>query len=147
MWHIELLITTKCYSHMIFKNILTHIIANSEETKRSLLQNLSKYVGADKIKVISNGIHIDKRNVESKPLEKIKKKSWGIVLGNAGRLTAQKDRQYLLEVVRILKKRYLNYTLFIADTDKLKKELDNKIKAFRTVPKVLRVLEKHNMKL
>ena len=130
-------IKNRFINRMIFKNILTHILANSEETKRTILQNLSKYVAADKIKVIYNGIHVEKRAVEFKPLEKIKEKSRGIVLGNAGRLTTQKGQQYLLEVARILKERNLDYTLFIACTGKLKEELNNKIKAYNLEDQVI----------
>jgi glycosyltransferase involved in cell wall biosynthesis len=130
-------IKNRFINRMIFKNILTHIIANSEETKRTILQNLSKYVDADKIKVIYNGIHVGKRDVKVKPLEKINEKSRGIVLGNAGRLTIQKGQQYLLEVAKILKKRNIDYTLFIAGTGKLKDELNNKIKAYNLEDQVI----------
>jgi glycosyltransferase involved in cell wall biosynthesis len=130
-------IKNRLINRTIFKNILTHILANSEETKRTILRNLSKYVDADKIKVIYNGIHVDKRDVKVKPLERIQEKSRGIVLGNAGRLTAQKGQQYLLEVARILKERNLDYTLFIAGTGKLKEELNNKIKAYKLEEQVI----------
>jgi len=130
-------IKNRLINRIIFKNILTHILANSEETKKTILKNLSKDVDADKIKVIYNGIHVEKQEVEFKPLEKIKKKSRGVVLGNAGRLTPQKGQEYLIEVARILKQRNLDYTLFIAGTGKLKKELNNKIKAYQLEDQVI----------
>ena len=40
----------------IFKNVLTHIFANSEETKRTILKHLHPYLDADKIGVVYNGI-------------------------------------------------------------------------------------------
>ena len=40
----------------ILSKILTHIFANSIETKKTILQNLAKYLDADKIGVIHNGI-------------------------------------------------------------------------------------------
>lgn len=113
----------------IFKNFITHIIANSEETKKTVLQNLSSVIDERKIQVIYDGIQVDKlENHEVKLLDAIVSKRKGIVLGNAGRLVSQKQQIHLLDVAVKLKKDNINFTLFIAGKGVLKEELELAIK-------------------
>jgi len=110
---------------IIFKNLLTHIVANSEETKRSILQNLGKYIADEKIKTIYHGIEIESatKNSNSNMLE-IVTKGHGVILGNAGRLTKQKGQQYLIEIAQILNEKGVDFTLFLAGTGELQEELE-----------------------
>jgi glycosyltransferase involved in cell wall biosynthesis len=109
-------------NHLIFKNILTHIVANSEETKRSILQNLSKVIDESKVKTIYHGIEIDSPST-SHELDPVITNAKGIILGSAGRLTRQKGQHHLIEIAKILKKNKLEFTLFIAGTGELEGEL------------------------
>jgi len=118
-------------NHFLFKFILTHIVANSEETKRSILQDLGKFIEKDKVKTIYHGIEIDILNQkENNKLDEIITKSHGIILGNAGRLTLQKGQQHLIEIAKKLKDNKVEFTLFIAGTGDLKPELDNLINKY-----------------
>ncbi len=131
-------IKDRLVNRFIFKNIPTHIIANSEETKRTILQNLSPYIDADRIKVIYNGIDVDEFNGKQyQTIKKIEEKRKGVVIGSAGRLTAQKGQQYLLEVARILKGKGLLFTIFIAGTGELKEELEATIKKYQLEEEVI----------
>lgn len=108
----------------LFSKIATKIIANSEETKRLLLKNLKNSIDPDQVKIIYNGINLD--DIDSKPVvnfQAVDDQKKGLVLGNAGRLTAQKGQSYLLEVAKFLKDRGHTFTLFIAGTGELYDEL------------------------
>ena len=113
----------------IFKNVLTHIFANSGETKKTILTHLSPYIPADKIMVIYNGI---KRKeavpYRGNPLEFIEKNRKGIVIGNAGRLTVQKSQHYFLELAERLKTLDIEFSIFIAGTGELEQQLDLEIR-------------------
>ncbi|MFV0531790.1 MAG: glycosyltransferase [Flavobacteriales bacterium] len=54
---------------IIYKNVLTHIIANSKATKNGILKNLTNYIESHKIKVIYHGIDLKhKVNITNKNL-------------------------------------------------------------------------------
>ena len=109
--------------------VVTHIVANSEETKRTILQNLSEHIRPDKIKVVYNGIKVEDFATEKlTKIERMAKEGKGIILGNAGRLTSQKGQRYLVEVAKKLKDKNLKFTLFIAGSGELKPVLEKQIK-------------------
>lgn len=113
-----------------FSKILTHIIANSEETKRMLLKHLHQTIDEQKIKIVYHGIAI---NTNPSPINSMKinikrKTPEQVILGNAGRLTEQKGQSDLLEVAKILKAKKLNFILYIAGEGELKQILQSKIK-------------------
>jgi len=110
-------------NYVLFKYILTHIIANSEATKGCILQNLGKYIETEKVKTIYHGINTTENNSNNKIAE-ITDKGKGIILGNAGRLTQQKGQKYLIEIANELKERKLDFTLFLAGTGELLEELE-----------------------
>lgn len=114
----------------------TDLIANSQETKRTMLQHLGKYVAADKIAVIYHGIDEQLLADEGKKMPEIVADESTIILGNAGRLTLQKGQQHLIEVAEQLKEQNINFKLYIAGTGELydelkatisKKKLENEI--------------------
>ncbi|PCJ65184.1 MAG: group 1 glycosyl transferase [Bacteroidetes bacterium] len=106
----------------------THLIANSQETKRTMLKHLDGHISAEKIAVIYHGID-ENLLLETGPLlPEIEKKASGIILGNAGRLTAQKGQTHLIEVAEKLKTQGIKFTLFIAGTGELHDELSSLIK-------------------
>jgi len=104
----------------ILKNIVTHIIPNSEETNRMVLSNFDSAEIQKKSKVVYHGI--DLQEYDSRSKEKLVT-SKEILLGNAGRLTLQKGQKYLVEVAEELKKRGLKFKVLIAGEGELKEEL------------------------
>ncbi len=131
-------IKNKFLNRYILSKILTHIFANSFETKKTILQNLAKYLDADKIGVIHNGIDIDKTAIkQAHQLKEIAKKQKGIVLGNMGRLTPQKSQDHLIKIAKLLKERKINFTLFIAGTGSLKEKLENMIQEYNLQEEVI----------
>lgn len=112
----------------LFKHTLTHIVANSEETKRMLLKNLGKHISSEKIKTIYHGIDLSHVNKKVKQLDEIKEKGHGVILGNAGRLTEQKGQEHLIRLARKLKDQKIDFTLFIAGTGERKPVLKKQIR-------------------
>ncbi|RPH68461.1 glycosyltransferase, partial [bacterium] len=109
-------------NRILFRKIVTGIIANSEETKRSLLKNNSELFPADCIKVLYNGIDLKQfYNQEYTPL--IEKKKGTVILGSAGRLSNEKGQQYLIELAILLKKQKLEFKLLIAGDGSMKESL------------------------
>ncbi|MEL6192117.1 MAG: glycosyltransferase [Bacteroidota bacterium] len=113
----------------IFRSILTHIVANSNETKRRLLQNLTDPIIENKVSVVYHGIETkDFLSKNSQIFPAIKEHAKGVILGNAGRLTKQKGQLRLIELAKRLKEKGVDFTLFIAGTGELQAELEEQIK-------------------
>jgi len=105
-------------NRFIYKNLVTEIIANSEEVRRSILHNNPKLFDPQKIRIIYNGIDMVEYNrISSQVL--YKRNNGEIILGNAGRLSEEKGHIYLIELARELKKRNANFKILIAGSGKL----------------------------
>jgi len=110
----------------IFNKILTHIIANSEETKRMILFHQSQYLSSDKVKVIYHGIDFSKVLFKKlMPIKRIGKDKF--VIANAGRLEKQKGQLLLIEIAEYLKNMGLIFKIQIAGTGPLKKHISDVI--------------------
>ncbi|MEI6683342.1 MAG: glycosyltransferase family 4 protein [Bacteroidota bacterium] len=118
-------------NRILFSRVLTHIVANSEATRKTILQNLKPTVDPCKVKVIYHGIDLelfDSRTGKETPAVFLGRP--GIFLGNAGRLTSQKGQQYLVELAHMLKLKNISFTLFIAGTGEMKPELEKLISRY-----------------
>lgn len=119
----------------IFKSCLTHIISNSDETKRQILKYLSPLIPSKKVHTIYHGIEFDDTN--SKEIDYIRNNAKGIILGNAGRLTKQKRQKDLIEIAKLLDKRKIDFTLFIAGEGEERQNLEEEIKRNNLQDKVI----------
>ncbi len=123
-------------NRLLFKWILTGIIANSQQTRHTILQNNPQLFPEDKIRVIYNGISIENPCLlKAPPL--YERHPGEIVLGNAGRLVAQKGQKYLIEIARRLKQRHLKFKLLIAGDGKCLDELKQLVLMHDVVNEVL----------
>lgn len=109
-------------NRFFFRKVLTGIIANSEETKRTLLARNPNLFDKDKIKVIYNGISINKFD-KGETTFKYLLENDEIVLGNAGRLVKQKGQDYLIRLARILKDKGHKFKILVAGEGALRKDL------------------------
>lgn len=117
-------IKSNMVNRYLFGSCLTHIIANSEETKRMILKYLGPVIDLNKVHTVYHGIDVSKIDLSQQiNLTEIKEKGRGLILGNAGRLTAQKGQKHLIDVAVNLKKRGLEFTLFIAGSGEMEEEL------------------------
>lgn len=112
----------------LLKRVVTHIIANSEETKRTILKNQGRNFNKDKVKVIYHGIDLSEYpNSETGQTGSSASEEAEIIIGSAGRLTRQKAQHLLIDTARLLKKRGLRFRMLIAGTGELEEELQHQI--------------------
>jgi glycosyltransferase involved in cell wall biosynthesis len=109
-------------NRMLYSRIITHIIANSEETKRTILQNNRNLFPPEKITVIYNGIDLGQmdRMPATKLCERVKDE---IIIGNAGRLVLQKGQKYLIDMAAVLKKNGYAFKVLVAGDGPLEASL------------------------
>jgi glycosyltransferase involved in cell wall biosynthesis len=112
----------------LFTRVLTHVIANSEETKRTLFKELGPVIPEERVAVISNGI--DLAAFDRRPYRPVFRAPEGrLVLGTVGRLTRQKNQSLLLDVARLLADQEIPFHLLVAGSGEL--EVDLREKAVR----------------
>jgi glycosyltransferase involved in cell wall biosynthesis len=115
-------IRNSIFNRFLFGKVITEIIANSEETKRTILVNNPLLFNAERITVIYNGISLD--GFDNTPEEILfARKNGEIYLGNAGRLEREKGQKQLIDVVAILRSKGYDIKVLIAGEGKLRHEL------------------------
>ena len=110
------------YNRFLFSKIVTNVIANSEATKNTILENNSLLFPSEKIVVLYNGIRIPKK-IERKNVEG----NNPYIIGTAGRLEVQKNLFSLLEIALHLKEKKYNFIIKIAGEGSLNDQLAIKI--------------------
>ena len=116
-------IKSSLLNRFLFGHVVTEIIANSEETKRTVLQNNPTLFDPRKIHVFYNGI--DLKEYDSRPFELLYTRQGDeVIIGNAGRLVYQKGQDMLLDAAAILDAHGVNFKLLIAGDGKLRQELE-----------------------
>lgn len=111
-------------NRFLFRNVLTHVVVNSEEIGRSLSQNNEDWFPKEKLTLIYNGVTPETQHHHEKLY---KKESNELVIGNAGRLTDQKGQVYLIGLAELLKKDNVPFRLLIAGEGELRTQLTNLI--------------------
>jgi glycosyltransferase involved in cell wall biosynthesis len=109
-------------NRLIFRKIVTKIIANSEETKRTILTNNHDLIDPSKITVIYNGINLNEYD-EAKTSLLHTHKNGELIIGNAGRLVKQKGQMYLIDLAFQLKSKGFDFKILIAGEGKLQADL------------------------
>lgn len=109
-------------NRFIYRKIVSGIIANSMETRRTILENNERLIPRNRITIIYNGIDLDVYDRQGEePVYKAR--NGEIVLGNAGRLSEEKGQSYLIDLAAILKSRGYTFKLLIAGEGKLESRL------------------------
>jgi len=110
----------------LLKNIVTDIIANSEETKKTILMHNAQLFNPQKITVIYNGI--DLTNFPRKDVVKNQyKQRCEISIGNIGRLDKQKAQHFFIDLSLQLHQLGIEHKIKIAGDGPLKEKLLNEI--------------------
>jgi len=107
-------------NRFLYGKCLTHILANSEMTKRTILKNNPDLFPAGKITVIYNGIRTENYRYQSF-------KNEVPVVGNIGRMVYQKRQDILIDVAEILKQRGIPCKFRIGGDGILMKVLQQKV--------------------
>jgi len=115
-------VKNKFLNRYIFKNWVTDILANSQATKATILQNNPDLFPKEKIKVIYN--HIDVQEFLSRGSSpKITRNNDEIIIGNLGRLSYQKNQKFLIDLSKKLSQQHINHKIYIGGTGELEAEL------------------------
>ncbi len=120
----------------LLKEVVTHIIANSEETKRTILYNNPGIFDKDKIRVIYNGIDLHKYDKQKVNVTYKKQGSNALVIGNAGRMVKQKGQKMLIDIAIGLEKRNIDFKLLIAGDGKLRDQLEEYAKRENVIDRI-----------
>ncbi len=109
-------------NRLLFRHIVTAVIANSKETKRTILVRNSKLIRSNKIHVIYNGIDLETYDSHHVPSQCATIKN-EVILGSAGRLSTEKNQIFLIDVVFKLVESGQHCCLKIAGTGLLEADL------------------------
>jgi glycosyltransferase involved in cell wall biosynthesis len=104
-------------NRILFRSVITRIIANSGEIKKRILENNPSLIDEERISILYNGVKINGLNFE------VKKSGQKVLIGNAGRLVEQKGQRFLIDLAKELTSRSINYEILIAGKGPLKKTL------------------------
>jgi glycosyltransferase involved in cell wall biosynthesis len=118
------LVKNSRFNRYLYGDVLTGLIVNSRETARLVFAG-GTLIAAEKVHVLYNGIDIgafDEALEKAAPLPF--RHGTLPVIGNAGRLTAQKGQQYLLHMSRALLDAGVGHTLVIAGDGERREELE-----------------------
>lgn len=109
-----------------FKHIVTKVIANSEEVKRSLLAKNNFSINPSDIHVIYNGINLADTT-------KISGKINGspVIIGNVGRLIEGKGQKHLIELAAYLKEYQYDFLIKIVGIGKMRHQLEEYAKKLK----------------
>jgi glycosyltransferase involved in cell wall biosynthesis len=114
-------------NRFLFRQVLTSVIANSEDIKRKILYNNQNLIAPEKIQVIYNSIDESEDHLPDK-LAAVFQNCRGVVIGNAGRLSREKGQTTLIRMATQLKARGIEYSLVIAGEGDMKKVLTDMVK-------------------
>ncbi|MCF8377994.1 MAG: glycosyltransferase [Bacteroidales bacterium] len=109
-------------NRFLFRKVVHQVIANSNETQRTILSRNPKMINLSKIQIIYNGINLPRFD-EAELTFRYKPKANQVVIGNAGRLVKQKGQKYLIDLALNLKKRKIDFKILIAGEGKMENEL------------------------
>ena len=103
----------------LFKHVITHVIANSKQTKQTILHNNAELFPEEQIRVIYNGIDF----LPDEPVAQ-KKPAAFLTLGTAGRLSREKNQVALIDLAAELHRRGVDFRIKIAGEGALRERLE-----------------------
>jgi glycosyltransferase involved in cell wall biosynthesis len=110
------------FNRFLFSKIITNVLANSEETKRTVLAKNPNLIDEKKIRVIYNGIHVN--NFIPHHTERFEGK---VIIGNLGRLEKQKAHHLLIILAEKLRAKGHKFIIKIGGEGRLRTDLEKLI--------------------
>lgn len=104
-----------------FKYWLTDILANSNATKKTILQHNANLFPNEDIKVIYNPVNVD--GFVNQSYTPLYAKGEEIVIGSLGRLEYEKNQQFLIQLSEQLQKKDIPHKIIIGGSGRLEQEL------------------------
>jgi glycosyltransferase involved in cell wall biosynthesis len=111
-------------NRFLFKKVITEVLANSQETKRTILSNNPDLIDPEKIKVIYNGLKLP---LSDPQFYQKKAENDPVVIGNLGRLEKQKAQDLLIDLGKMLRDGGYNFSILIGGDGRLREDLTRKI--------------------
>lgn len=121
-------IKNSAVNRYLFKNCISDVLANSQETKKTINMKYSQMFPLEKIKVIYNPIN----TVPFQEKETKSEENDHIVIGNLARLAPQKNQTFLIDLSRELSWRNIKHKILIGGTGPLAQELEKYNKQSKT---------------
>lgn len=115
-------------NRLLYGRIVTHLLTNSKETARALLERLDAPQAAKRIRTIYNGIDVSHFSPSPSQQSSPEALSPSVIIGSAGRLIELKGHHHLIDLASRLKKQKLHFRLMIAGEGPLRDSLQNQIK-------------------
>ncbi len=110
------------FNRFLYRQVLTKLIVNSEETKRCVLRENKQLLPQERIHLIYNGFDVAAFDAR-RSTALVARRGGVIVIGTAGRLTAQKGQHLLIEAAALLRAESPPFRLLIAGAGELEAEL------------------------
>ncbi len=110
-------------NRFLFRNIITDVLANSFETKRTILLRNQHLIDPEKIIVIYNGIVVSDQMEISR-----KSANAPVVIGNLGRLEKQKAQHLLILLGAMLKESGCHFQILIGGDGSLRDDLEKQVR-------------------
>lgn len=123
-------------NRFLLRYVATNIIANSIETKRTILKKNTQLVDENKIKIIYNGIDFNEY-MKHQYKELYTRKNGEVIIGNAGRFSEEKGHEHLIELARQLNEQNINFKLLLAGKGKLESKYKKIVETLGLSDKVI----------
>jgi glycosyltransferase involved in cell wall biosynthesis len=123
-------------NRILLQKFVTTIIANSIETKRTILAKNDKIVDNKKIKIIYNGIDLNNLVVNEYTTILTKQNS-EIFIGNASRFSEEKGHEFLIDMAKRLNDQNVNFKLLLAGKGKLEHKYKKIVESLGLTEKVI----------
>jgi len=109
-------------NRMLFRHVLTKLIANSANTRDCVLAENTRLIAPSRVHVINCGFDVEA--FDALPTRELLQRRPGeILIGNAGRLTHQKGQKLLIDIAVRLKQQPIPFRILIAGIGELEAEL------------------------
>jgi len=123
-------------NRFLLRYVATNIIANSIETKRTILKKNPYLVDENKINIIYNGIDF-KEYSRHQYKELYTRKNGEVIIGNAGRFSEEKGHEHLIELAKQLNEQHINFKLLLAGKGKLENKYKKAVEMLGLSDKVI----------
>ncbi|SFR50611.1 Glycosyltransferase involved in cell wall bisynthesis [Robiginitalea myxolifaciens] len=120
-------------NRLLFGKVISEVLVNSNATATSLLSNNPTLFPKEKIKVAYNGLDFEgmAQKLQTKAKQSVPGYDFGtgnpVHLVNLGRLEAQKNQGFLIDVAVELSRRALDFRMHIGGEGRLRKVLEDRI--------------------
>jgi glycosyltransferase involved in cell wall biosynthesis len=109
-------------NRFFYGRVITRLIVNSRATRETVLQNNPGLIPEDRVQIVYNGIDLEK--FDQLPVREVFcREKDELVIGNSGRLTAQKAQHFLVSLAERMKQEPAPFKVMIAGSGELEGRL------------------------